>query len=303
MRCSSPSSSSRVRRVKGFAAVAATLLLWSTAVVFIKMLSQYYDLHTQNFYRYLSAAALLWLLASTRRVGDSPPLTRLAVPSLLVFSFQVLAVGGIYLTSPTVAALLMRLNVIFVNALAYALLKEERGLVSSPQYLAGLALAVAGAAGLAVEDPATLTPDLGALMVLAGTVFWASYTVAIRILVKGSDPLAISPRVFSIATLLFLGSAAFLGDLTAPLKTPIPAVTLLIASGALCVGLGNYMYYIALKELGASMTSSLQLLGPILTALTSHMLLGEPLSPRLAGFGALLLLGCALILAKATSRQ
>jgi len=269
--------------------------------VFIKVLSRYYDLHTQNFYRYLSAAVLLWLLVSARGGSRAPPLAKLAVPSLLVFSFQVLAVGGIYLTSPTTAALLMRLNVVFVNALAYALLREERGLISSPQYLAGLALAVAGAAGLAVEDPAMLTLDVGALMVLAGTVFWASYTVAVRKLVKHSDPLAVSSRVFSVATLLFLGSAALFGDLAAPLKTPIPAVALLVASGALCVGLGNYMYYIALRELGASLTSSLQLLGPILTAITSYMMLGEPFSLKLAGFGALLLLGCALILTKATS--
>lgn len=300
MRCSSPFSSSPTNRLKGYVAVAATLLLWSTAVVFIKMLSWYYDVYTQNFYRYLSAAALLWTLAKLRGASRVPPLAKLLVPSLLVFSFQMLAVSGIYLTTPTTAALLMRLNVVFVNALAYALLGEERRLVSSRQYLTGLALAMAGAVGLSVEDPSTFTLDMGALMVLAGTIFWASYTVTVRMLVKCSDPLAVSSRVFSVATLLLLGSAALFGDLSSPFRTPAAAVALLLVSGSLCVGLGNYMYYIALRELGASLTASLQLLSPLLTALTSHLLLGETLTLRLASFGALLLLGCALVLARTT---
>ena len=294
------------KNLLGYLAVAATLLLWSLAVVLIKLLSFYYDAMTQNFYRYLSATAVLWILnAGKLRRGLEERGTprsgiantgRIILPSLLVSTFQILTVQGIYLTTPTVAALIMRMNAIFINVLAYIILGEERRIIRSKLYLAGLLLAVTGATGLALRDLAELRLDVGALMVLAGTVFWACYTITVRILVKRSDPLMLTSKIFTLSTLILLIAALLAGNLAKPAQAPIHSAALLVASGALCVGLGNYMYYTALRELGAAITSSLQLLTPLLTGVFSYVILGEHPTPRIAILGSLLLVGCMLIL-------
>ncbi len=294
-------------RARGYMAVAATIILWAWAVVFIKILSFFLDPVTQNFYRYLSATMFLYVLSGIRheRGGRVPSIITLVLPATFVFLFQMFTVYGLYLTSPTVAALIMRTNAIFVNIMAYILVKEERAIISSKMFVVGLLLGLIGAMGLTAcegGDVGGISLDVGALLILAGTLFWASYVISIRILVKEAEPLKLTTRVFTLASSFFLPAVLLAGDVYRPLRLSWEINLLLLGSGVLCVGLGNFMNYIALKELGASVTSSLQLLIPLFTGIFSYITLGERLSLLHMMFGAMLLVGCGLILKATTYR-
>ena len=64
-----------------------------------------------------------------------------------------------------------------------------------------------------------------------------------------------------------------------------------LASGALASGLGYSLWYLALPALSATRAAVLQLSVPVLAAVGGILLLGEPLSVRLAIAGLLILGG------------
>ncbi|MCD6510830.1 MAG: DMT family transporter [Thermoprotei archaeon] len=297
-------------RRKGYLGILGTLILWSWAVIFIKILASYFDPITQNFYRYSSAALALTIisasLSNTRKHVRLKITWTLIVPAVMVFLYQIFTVYGIYMTEATIAALLMRTNVIFTNAMSFLLFEEERRLIGTRKFMLGLLIAFIGIIGVTLRDShdiGALTIDLGALMVLLGTIFWASYTVSVKISLREADPLILTTIVFSLASLFFLPVTLLLGDIGLVMKVSPDVNLMLIGSGILCVGIGNFLNYIAIMELGVAVTASLQLMTPLLTGVFSYMVMGERLTEMDLLFGGLLLLGCGMIIRQTTLQE
>ncbi len=297
-------------RRKGYLGILGTLILWSWAVIFIKILASYFDPITQNFYRYSSAALALTIisasLSNTRKHVRLKITWTLIVPAIMVFLYQIFTVYGIYMTEATIAALLMRTNVIFTNAMSFLLFEEERRLIGTRKFMLGLLIAFIGIIGVTLRDShdiGALTIDLGALMVLLGTIFWASYTVSVKISLREADPLILTTIVFSLASLFFLPVTLLLGDIGLVMKVSPDVNLMLIGSGILCVGIGNFLNYIAIMELGVAVTASLQLMTPLLTGVFSYMVMGERLTEMDLLFGGLLLLGCGMIIRQTTLQE
>jgi len=231
---------------------------------------------------------------------------RILIPALLVFSYQMFTVYGIYLTTPTIASLIMRTNVIFINIMSFILFEEERRIIRRRNFLLGLVLAFIGVIGISLKGAnygKLISFDIGALMVLLGTIFWASYIISIKILLRRTEPLPLTAIVFSIASIIFLPTTLFLGEIDKVIKVTLSIDLLLIGSGILCVGIGNFINYIAIKELGAATTSSLQLMIPLFTGIFSYIVIGETLSQGELLFGGLLLLGCGIIIRETALHQ
>ena len=297
-------------RRKGYLGILGTLILWSWAVIFIKILASYFDPITQNFYRYSSAALALTIisasLSNTRKHVRLKITWTLIVPAVMVFLYQIFTVYGIYMTEATIAALLMRTNVIFTNVMSFLLFEEERRLIGTRKFMLGLLIAFIGIIGVTLRDShdiGALTIDLGALMVLLGTIFWASYTVSVKISLREADPLILTTIVFSLASLFFLPVTLLLGDIGLVMKVSPGVNLMLIGSGILCVGIGNFLNYIAIMELGVAVTASLQLMTPLLTGVFSYMVMGERLTEMDLLFGGLLLLGCGMIIRQTTLQE
>jgi len=285
---------------KGLLAIASTIILWSLAIVLIKYLSHYFDVATQNWIRYSSASLFLLLLSLNRR----KELMRMAfdkstlLPALLIFTYQTLTVHGLYITKSTIASLLMRTSVVFTVLLSYILFKEERHIIKSKEFILGSLIAFVGVVGIYYRPGEVIGQDesLGMFLVLVGSLVWSGYIVSVRRFLKGRDPLLFTTVVISLSSLLFIPHVIVSGDLLQVLKTTLEVNVILVISGILGVGLGNWMNYIAMKELGAVIPSVLQLLVPLLTGILSFVILGETLLPNEVLFGVILLIGCSIVI-------
>ena len=218
-------------RISGLMATVGTIILWSMAPVFIKMLSQHFDPITQNFYRYFFSSILLAFLLLTS--GEISKLKghfkKLIIPASFVFLYQTILVYGIYMTEATVAAILMKTNVVFTTVLAFLLFREERSIISNPTYLLGTLLTFTGAVGIIMNtNSLQLTLDLGAILIVLSSLFWSYYIISIRILVSDVPPIPLSTVTFTLSSGMFFLLTITFGNLEAPLQAAPEANLLLI---------------------------------------------------------------------------
>ncbi len=147
----------------------------------------------------------------------------------------------------------------------------------------GLVLAMAGLVYLLLPGVQSPQPLPALLMAVSG-IAWGLYSLRGRAV---GDPLLHTKGNFIRALPMVLLVSAFAGPWHAIDKN---GVVLAILSGAIASALGYVAWYAALKHLTATRASALQLLVPVLAALSGVVVLSEPFGPRLA-ISALLVLG------------
>ena len=200
------------------------------------------------------------------------------------------------MTSTVTASLIMRLNIIFSSFFAYLFLKEERRLIKSPVFMASLILSLTGAIGISLKGGIeNLQLDLGSLLVLLGSMIWGLYLVSVKKVLYTVDTLTSSAMIFTLSSLMFVPLTYFVGELDAPFKAPLVIVVIMVVSGILSVGLGNFFNYIAMKEIGVSVSSLIGVFTPFLTAVFSFIILGEAITMAQVIYGSLIILGFLIL--------
>jgi len=161
---------------------------------------------------------------------------------------------------------------------------------------AGVALAMAGL--LVFTVPGVTAPDpLGtALMALAGAC-WGIYSLAGR---GSRDPLGATAGNFALACLAGL---LFSAINFSSMHVTSNGLWLAAISGSVASGLGYTMWYSVLPSLPAWRAAVVQLVVPVLTALSASALLGESLSSRLMIATALVAAGVLLTVVPAWHRR
>ena len=156
----------------------------------------------------------------------------------------------------------------------------------------GLAAALAGVVVLLLPG-ATAPASMPALLMLGAGVAWGLYSLGGR---GSNDPVADTAGQFLKAVPMTAAAVVLGWGLhRAPVLDPM-GMGAALASGAVASGLGYVAWYAALPALGALRASALQLAVPAITAGAAVLLLGEPLSARLLGGGALVRGGLAAVL-------
>src|SRR5437762_4108595 len=143
----------RTRLSKGYAALLATIVIWSTPSLFMYYLSRYYDPWAQNFYRYSVAciAIVPFVLYRIRRGGPRIDIRAVAlclIPCLPNVVHQITQVVALFYMGPGVYAIFIRSSVIFTALLALALFPEERSVIRQWQFQVGTLLGLVGAFGV-----------------------------------------------------------------------------------------------------------------------------------------------------------
>jgi drug/metabolite transporter (DMT)-like permease len=134
----------------------------------------------------------------------------------------------------------------------------------------------------------------GDLIVLAGSVSFAYYTIQVKEIANRYDALTLNTLTFALGSLLMIPFAA-----RSVLHIHWARVPLGAWGGlAFMVGLGTvvaYLFYaFALTELSASRVAAFAYLQPVVAALLGVWLLGEKITLRVVAGGALILLGVFL---------
>mgnify|MGYP000226884917 CR=1 FL=1 len=294
---------------KGLTCAIITLLLWSQAPIAIKYLSVYFDVNTQNFFRYILAGLFLMVLYYRQIIHEIRKLSfiSLIVPAILLFSYQTAFVNGIYLTTATIAALLLRLTVIFTSIFAYMFFKEERSIITSRSFIVGTALAMIGAmAIITTSGRASASSNvsvLGSVLIMLSDILWSLYLVSVKINLRNTNPQVLSSLLITIAGTFFLPISVIKKSIFAVLYAPSFANLLMIVSGVLFVGIGNLLNYLAINELGVAIPSALQLASPLLTAISSVIVFHEEMPLGKVISGVLIMSGCSLIIYSSYAEQ
>src|SRR5437762_6166678 len=181
---------SRTSTSEGYAAVFATILIWSTPSLFQYYLNRYYDPWAQNFYRYLVACVSIvpLLIYGMRHRGLSiswHAVMVCIVPCLPNVVHQVTQVMALFYVGPGVYTIFTRTSVIFTALLALVFFPEERHVIRQWQFQLGTGLGLSGAFGViwfqanaGLHSQHVALPGL--LIAFTATFCWALYGVLIK---------------------------------------------------------------------------------------------------------------------------
>src|SRR5881275_1545256 len=212
---------------EGYAAVFATVLIWSTPSLFMYYLNRYYDPWAQNFYRYFVACLAIAPLVFYRIHRGGPEIDLRAVglcllPCLPNVIHQVTQVMALFYMGPGVYAIFGRTSVIFTALLALAFFPEERYVIRQWQFQLGTGLGLVGAFGVLwfqTDGHNQHISARGVIIAIVATFCWALYGVLIK---RPSAQLG-SIRSFGVVSVvtsaLLLPLTAAFGQLSTPAHT------------------------------------------------------------------------------------
>lgn len=290
--------------------IAATVM-WAWPMIFIRYIKNRtggeFTPDSLNVYRYSSGALFALGAVALTRPGDFLPVLRrwpvpLALAALLA-GFQIVWVRGVYMIGATYGTLLSRSTVVFTLLLGFLLFADERRTIRSGRFLLSAAVAVAAVAGVALLDPglglsgaAGSDWRVGTALMLASSVLWALYAVAIRKLAARLPPMATFAVTVTVCSLLLLPLGLLDGHMAAMWTSPWDVPVAAVFSGVLCVGATQVLWYVSFRRIGLARTSVVSLASPFLTGVFAFLVLDEKLTPLQWLCGALLVAGLALMI-------
>ncbi len=253
---------------------------------------------TLVFWRWSLAAAILLPFAAAQVRADAP-LIRQHFPALCGFGilgtavFTMFGYWGVRYTTAINATLLNAALPAFIVPLSWLVLR----LTVSARQVAGLLVSLAGAACIvsagSLSALAHLSFNRGDLLLLAGALAWALYTV----LLAKRPPLQPLSFLFVLIAIGATFSAPFYLWEMAAADAPVLSARAFVAIGYLAI-FPSVVAYIcwnhAVSVVGPNIAGFFNPLIPVFGALMAVALIGEPLLPyHLAGF-ALALTGVVL---------
>ncbi len=293
-------------RTKSIIAIVSVTLMWSFTMIYAKILAGALDIWTQNFYRYLSAMAVLLLFSARRREGRSFPRPGrwwvFLIPAIFNVIHQVAWVFPLYYKdfNPGYANLLQKTSPIFGAVLGYLFFADERSHIRSLRFLAGRLGGILGAAGVILAQGVVSAEGhfQGSVLIILSSVCWALYTVGIRKVMGKTDPIS-AFTVVSVLTTAALGIFALaFGNPGAILSVSPLMALLVIFSGVTSIGIGHPLYFYAVRDLGVAVCTAILLANVITTAVASFFIFGEILTIHQILWAVLLVAGAWLTIPK-----
>ena len=292
----------RHQQRKGYAAVFATIAIWSTPSLFQFYLNRYYDPFAQNFYRYSIAFLAILPFAAIRFFRSVPRLDRSVlsvclIPALPNVVHQITQVLSLYYMGPGVFSVFIRSSVVITALLALVYFPEERWIVRQWQFQLGTLLGLLGAVGVFWFQPRWVAGhvSLGGLAIAFTASFcWALYSV----LVKRSTARLGTIRSFSVisflTSLMLCPLTWIFGNIATPFQVSAQVNWIMIGSAVLCITLAHILYYFGIREIGVALSQSLQLLSPLGALALSAWIFRERFTVAQFCCGAILLFGTFL---------
>ena len=238
--------------------------------------------------RLMAGALTLWFIVRLRSDGKPPAGDWRSAWALFVYA---ICFSFAYIDLSTATGALLLFGAVQATMIGYGWWKGER---LRPWQIAGIALALAGLAGLLL--PGLSAPPLtGALLMLGAGVAWGVYSLRGK---AAGDPTCMTAGNFLRAAPL----AMALGMILLPWATVDRAgAWYAVLSGALASGVGYAIWYAALRGLSAATAATVQLSVPVIAAAGGVVLLAEPMTLRLLMASVAILGGVALVIANRQS--
>jgi drug/metabolite transporter (DMT)-like permease len=243
----------------------------------------------------LGSATVLGVLVAT---GESLPRSirvwaHIAVAAMLLNSVPyTLFAWGETQVSSVLAGILNAVTPLMTVLAATAFLPAER---PRPGRLAGFAVGLAGVVLIVDPFSQVARPPLGGVLALlaATACYGLGYVYVQRYLVKGVySPVALAGAQMLTATVQVALVAPFFAR--APTHVPVTALLALAVLGVAGTGIGYILQYAIVKAAGATTSSLVLYLTPIVSTAAGVLLLGERLAWSQPAGALVILLGVAL---------
>jgi len=257
----------------------AAVLMWGINFSLIKVALRDMSPGGFNGLRLILTSVLFLAVAAASRArfrferGDLLKLAAIGIVGNAVY--QIVFIRGVSLTSASNTSLILSMSPLFV-ALLSAALRIERihwaawlGIVVS---VGGLYLVIAGRAGGLDFSSGHFQGDL---LIFAGALFWASYTVFSKPFLERMSPLQFSAVTVWAGALVYVPYAA--PDIMAVDWSKFTALDalLILLSSLFGFVIGYLIWYNSVKKVGNAKTAIYSNLTPVFTALFAAPLLGE----------------------------
>lgn len=268
--------------------------LWGAAYLFMRASAPTFGAIPMVFLRMALASLLVLLPLTIARTGLAPLRThwrQLAIFGLAFTAVPFLGLGFAALSiSAGLLAILQSAAPMFAAIVGHFWLRER----VTRWRVVGLVVGTVGVM-LLVGDRISVRDQAGiAILVALGvTALWGVSSNYARVKLHALDPLVLATGSLGIAAL----ALAPLAWWTWPAQMPGPrAWGEVIFLGVASSGFGFLLYFSLLRKIGAVRATSVTFLNPIVAMSSAAVYLGEPITLRMLGGCAVILVGTALTL-------
>jgi drug/metabolite transporter (DMT)-like permease len=264
------------------------IIFWAVNFSVIKIALREFSPHSFNGPRFTLASLLLlgflWKKEGNLKV-ERKDLAVVAGLGIVGNTFyQSLFINGIDLTTASATSLVMTMTPIFIAVMSAVFIHERihwAGWLGILISFGGLYLVLfGGAPEIAFSNKALR----GNLMILAGNLCWAVYTVFSKPYLEKYSPLKLTALTLAIGTLFYLPITV--RDV---LRQPWEALSArswaaLLFSAAFAIALSYFIWYSSVRRIGNTKTGIFGNITPVFTVFFAHLLLGERVTiPEVAG--------------------
>ena len=280
-------------RAFGHILALITIIIWGTTFISTKVLLTAFKPVEILFFRFVMGYAALLAACPHRleKVSAKREVSFAAAGICGVTIYYLMENISLTYTMASNASVIVSIAPFFTGLLAAVFLKEEGKLKSG--FFIGFVVAIAGIALISFNGAQLHFSPIGDLLALMAAVSWAVYSILIkRIGEYGYKTILITRRIFFYGILFMIPPLFFLDFELDLMRFSQPVYlfnTLFLGLGAsaMCFVTWNY----AVKLLGAMKTSLYIYMVPVITVITSSIILKEPITVLSAIGTALILVG------------
>lgn len=276
------------KNYQGHGAALLTILIWGTTFISTKILLADFQPIEILVFRFVMGFAALWLICP-RRLQTSG-LKQEAVFAAAGLSgiclYYLLENIALTYTLASNVGVIISVAPFFTAILAHILIgSEEKFRIN---FFIGFLIAMAGIMMISLNGARLELNPMGDLLALLAAFVWAIYSILSKKISGFGYPVVLSTRRTFFYGILFMIPAAWIFDLRLDLsgfaepKNLLNLLYLGLGASALCFVTWNF----AVKKLGAVKTSIYIYMVPVITVITSVLILGEKIT-WMSGLGVI----------------
>ncbi|MCI8477358.1 MAG: DMT family transporter [Oscillospiraceae bacterium] len=277
----------RYSNTAGHLAALLTVLIWGTTFISTKILLVAFQPVEILFLRFVIGLLALLLVCPRRLRGTSKKqeLTFAMAGLCGICLYYLMENIALTYTMVSNVGVIISVAPFFTALLSYLIHKEEK---PNTNFFLGFAVAMAGIFLISFNGAKLELNPIGDLLALLAALVWACYSVLTKYISGYGYPTILTTRrifcygiLFMIPTLFFFDCKLELTRITNPVSI-FNLLFLGLGASALCFVTWNF----AVKLLGAVKTSIYIYMVPVITVITSFLVLHETITP-LAALGTL----------------
>lgn len=279
------------KQTAGHLAALLTIVIWGTTFISTKILLADFQPVEILFFRFVMGFLVLFVAypQKLRTANYKQELTFAAAGLCGICLYYLLENIALTFTLASNVGVIISVAPFFTAILAHLFMKSEEKL--RPQFFLGFAVAMAGIILISFNGSKLELNPMGDLLAVIAALVWACYSVLTRKISRFGYPVILSTRRTFFYGILFMVPALFFFDFELNISRLTNMTYLFnilylgLGASALCFVTWNF----AVKKLGAVKTSVYIYMVPVITVVTSVLILQEQLTV-LAGIGTILTL-------------